>query len=251
MNNLNPTQLEQLKKIGAYLRQLRQEQAKSTEEIATKTFIPSRLLKALEEGETEQLPEPIFIQGFIRRYAEALNLDGMTLAQSFPTSFLPIKSETLVEEVPEPSFKFKQSYIQYILLGLLGVIAISGLLYLCSNLQTNKLPGQTKNSLASQQQQTAAKPAASSQATEASKLSSPIQVTVNLKDQSWLRVVADGKTQFEGVLEKGKQQTWQAKKTLTLRAGNAGAVLVSYNKEEEKPFGNLKKVKEVTFTPDK
>ncbi len=109
MNNLNPTQLEQLKKIGAYLRQLRQEQAKSTEEIATKTFIPSRLLKALEEGETEQLPEPIFIQGFIRRYAEALNLDGMTLAQSFPTSFLPIKSETLVEEVPEPSFKFKQS----------------------------------------------------------------------------------------------------------------------------------------------
>jgi len=48
VNHLTTAQEEQLKNIGTYLRHCREEQEKSIEEIALKTFISLRSLKALE-----------------------------------------------------------------------------------------------------------------------------------------------------------------------------------------------------------
>ncbi|MEB3338604.1 MAG: DUF4115 domain-containing protein, partial [Leptolyngbyaceae bacterium] len=74
-----------------------------------------------------------------------------------------------------------------------------------------------------------------------------VRVSVIFKAQSWLRVVADGKTEFEGVLPEGTQRTWAAKQQLTLRAGNAGGVLVAVNNGQAKQLGNPGSVEEVTF----
>jgi cytoskeletal protein RodZ len=87
--------LEQLQEIGAQLAKLRQEQAKSLEEIAARTYIPLRLLKAIETGQEQSLPEPVFVQGFIRRYADVLGLNGLELSKNFPV-------QTMVIPKPEP-----------------------------------------------------------------------------------------------------------------------------------------------------
>ena len=125
--------------------------------------------------------------------------------------------------------------------------AASGLFYLFNRPQPT-VSIRKKHSLVAQQKQTSkiveSVPAATSQLT-------PIQVTVSLEDQSWLRVVADGKTEFEDVLAKGTQKTWTAKKELSLRAGNAGVVSASFNQEKPKLLGDFGEVKEVTFTPSK
>ncbi len=239
MNHLTPTQAEQLKEIGIQLRQLRQEHSISTEEIAAKTHIQLRLLQALEEGESDQLPEPIFIQGFIRRYAEALNLDGSTLAQTFPVNELPINDKTSSKEVPQLAFTTFQPCLLYI--STLLVIGIaSGLLYLLNRPYTVQPELQTANF-----PQPSVSPTP-----QASQSDFPIQVRVSLNDESWLRVTEDGKIQFEGILTKGTQKTWTAQKQLIIRAGNSGAVLLSFNGQEPKTLGNPKEVKEVTFTLD-
>lgn len=240
MNDLSPAQTEQLKEIGAYLRQLRQEQSFSTEEIAAKTYIPLRLLKALEEGQLDLLPEPVFIQGFIRRYADVLKLDGAALAQTFPINVLPVEDETCIPEAPEAPSWFLQPPI---LIPILVAVAIaSGLLYLLSRPHTTKPKLQTKNVPIPQQQKTPSQP-------KSSELNAPIQVKMSFDEQSWLRVIEDGKLKFEGTLTKGTQKTWTAKKQLTIRAGNAGAVMLSFNQQTPKPLGNLNEVNEVTFTP--
>jgi cytoskeleton protein RodZ len=108
--NLAPTQVEQLQSIGAYLRQVRQEQGLALDVLANQIFIRPALLQALETGRDEQLPEPIFIQGFIRRYAEALGLDGKAISQEFvvtpvdvlPTPNLVTNGATNGTESPEP-----------------------------------------------------------------------------------------------------------------------------------------------------
>nr|WP_277882039.1 RodZ domain-containing protein [Phormidium tenue] len=74
------------------MRQVRQEQGLAIDMLANQIFIRPALLKALESGHDAELPEPVFIQGFIRRYAEALGLDGQTIAQEFrvtPVNVLP------------------------------------------------------------------------------------------------------------------------------------------------------------------
>lgn len=92
MAKLAQAQIEQLSAIGAYLRQVRQEQGLAVDVVANQVFIRPALLRALEEGREDELPEPVFVQGFIRRYAEALGLDGQVLSQEFsvtPVDVLP------------------------------------------------------------------------------------------------------------------------------------------------------------------
>jgi cytoskeletal protein RodZ len=74
-----------------------------------------------------------------------------------------------------------------------------------------------------------------------------VRVGVTLKSQSWMRVIADGKTEFEGTLQQGDQRTWVAKEQLTVLAGNAGGVLIAFNDEKPKELGESNKVQKVTF----
>jgi cytoskeletal protein RodZ len=108
VGKLDPTQVEQLKEIGTYLQQLREEQGRSLDEIAAQTFIPLRLLRAIEAGNAEVLPEAVFIQGFIRRFADALHLDGIAVARHF--SLYPV-TEPDPEDVAIASSRVTQPEI--------------------------------------------------------------------------------------------------------------------------------------------
>ena len=78
----------------------------------------------------------------------------------------------------------------------------------------------------------------------------PITVDVNLTGDAWMRVTADGEVAYEGTLATGSNETWTAEGELTITAGNAGAVLVSFNGASETPMGNPGTVQSQTFTPE-
>jgi len=258
----NEPQQEQLKEIGAYLGQVRQEKSIRVEEIAAKTLIRQTFLEALEEGRFEDLPEPIYVQGFIRRYGDILGLDGTSLARSFAINFFLFDSEndsssSNVEKKPNLYIPLAIPYI------LLLAAASFGLFYILNPRRPTQ-PVTQKNSSIVAKQKTApipkvAKPTtlpspsastATSTASPNADTNSTVEVTLELQDKSWLQVKEDGKTTFEGNLEKGERKTWTAKKELTIRSGNAGAVLVTANKKEPKILGNIGTIKEVTFTPE-
>ncbi|MGI0491274.1 RodZ domain-containing protein [Alkalinema pantanalense CENA528] len=95
---------ETLKAIAEKLIQARETQGISLNEVSAKTYIPLRILKALEAAETYKLPEPIFVQGFIKRYADLVGLDGTAISHEFPlaqtTSSIPNPVITQAQSVP-------------------------------------------------------------------------------------------------------------------------------------------------------
>ncbi|OUC12805.1 MAG: hypothetical protein B0A82_20745 [Alkalinema sp. CACIAM 70d] len=104
---------ETLKAIAEKLIRAREAQGISLNEVSAKTYIPLRILKALEAAETYKLPEPIFVQGFIKRYADLVGLDGTTISHEFPlaqtTSSIPnpviTQAQTVPSRPPEPLLK--------------------------------------------------------------------------------------------------------------------------------------------------
>lgn len=50
--------------------------------------------------------------------------------------------------------------------------------------------------------------------------------------RSWLRIVLDGETAFEGILEPGDEQLWRARREIAMRTGNAGGLTVTVNGQE-------------------
>ena len=64
-----------MKSLGEYLRAERQARGISLEQIFADTRISMEMLRAIENGNVEQLPAPIFIKGFLKAYAEKIGLD--------------------------------------------------------------------------------------------------------------------------------------------------------------------------------
>lgn len=60
--------------------------------------------------------------------------------------------------------------------------------------------------------------------------------------------MVDGTVAFEGILPKGTQRQWTGKKEVTIRAGNAGGVVISFNNQQQKVLGAPGQVEEITYT---
>lgn len=243
---------ENLAELGKQLRLKRQAQALSLAEVAVKTRIQLRLLQAIESGDLEELPEPIYIQGFIKIYADALGLNGAELANSFPTGDRRLSIKPVWQRLPTAQLRPIHLYLIYIFVVVCAVNALSqmlsrpepqvssqalaqGPLVTSGAKQEQILPHQSKL------KSVGATPGANNE------IRKQVQIEVNLKAESWIRVVADGTPLFEGLLPQGTQRTWVAQEQLTVRAGNAGGVLVTFNHEKTKQLGNLGEVQEVTF----
>ncbi|HBB31551.1 MAG TPA: DUF4115 domain-containing protein [Cyanobacteria bacterium UBA8803] len=252
--HLNKEQLEKLKELGAYLRECRTKQFLGLDEVAARTRIQARLLNAIEEGKPEQLPEPVYIQGFIKRFAEELGLNGAEFAREFPTGFSLQFAKPTWKYIRPAQLRPFHLYLLYVLLvmgavrGLSDVVNRSAL----QGVEVEDNPSNTQElsipSYAQQQNPKLLSPG--NQAvlgTHSSPNNKPVQVGVTLKAQSWIRVVVDGKTEFEGVLPEGTQRTWVADQKLVVKAGNAGGVLVEFNDQSAKQMGAPGEVEEVTF----
>jgi cytoskeleton protein RodZ len=60
--------------VGAYLRELRERQGVSLDEISRSTRVLHHYLEALETDNMASLPAPVFAKGFIRAYCQALGV---------------------------------------------------------------------------------------------------------------------------------------------------------------------------------
>ncbi len=73
-----------LRQVGARLRQVRILRSLTLEQLQAQTLIPIYQLQALEEGNTQKLPEDIYVRGFIRRITAVLEIDETPLLNTIP-----------------------------------------------------------------------------------------------------------------------------------------------------------------------
>lgn len=289
MSQFSPTQIEELSTIGSYLRQQREQRSLTIEAVAEGTFVRQPLLEAIEAGNSDLLPEIVYVQGFIRRYGDFLGLDGKELAHSLsrdpglggekltPKIIAPPldterqespaaaareqmgkspKKTRSSEAIPlnssnQSNFASKLTYYWAYLLAV-GV-AIAGLYTFF--LRPNSAPVATSPPTDSlplsvpEPRQSPASPPSPAPSPAPSR-DKAIEVQAALSGDAWLKVEADGKKVYEGILVKGERRTWIAQKSLNIRSGNAGAVNLSVNQRPSKPLGKLGKIVEITLTPD-
>lgn len=77
----------------------------------------------------------------------------------------------------------------------------------------------------------------------------PARIALELRatQRTWLRVIADGITVEEGLLEAGATRAWEANESIIVRTGNAGGVTLILNGEDLGVMGNIGQVVERTW----
>lgn len=83
MSKDNLQQVEDLRALGALLHEAREERAYTLEEAEMRTRIRVKYLVALEQGDLSVLPSATHARGFLRNYAQFLQLDVDTIVDRF------------------------------------------------------------------------------------------------------------------------------------------------------------------------
>lgn len=252
---------EQLTKIGENLRVIRQRKNLDLEIIASQIHIPISILNALENGDLNKLPEPVFIKQLLRKYANFLNLQSEEinhLIDNFNTEINHKKDNGFYHRWQPLSifriinFSPKNLYILYIILIFLSIKSLSNFLQssqFITNNQINKLDViETNNGVDNPSSKSPqAIPAVETKTQEKPPIPESLTLKVSVEDECWVRVIVDGKTVFEGILNEGLEKEWTAQEKLTIRAGNAGGLAFTLNEGQTKKLGELGQVEEVTF----
>ena len=121
-----------MKEIGQLLKQTRETQGKTLEDVSAQTRIQLTTLQAIENGEFGRLTKKAFIKGFLRQYAKVLGLDADDLLAMFdksqgsspepkPASVSKLDSNQLTEKANLLWFRTPS---QFITLGAMIIILI-------------------------------------------------------------------------------------------------------------------------------
>lgn len=255
-NNLSIEQQQQLQELGAHLSSIRLAKGLSLDSVAESTRISKRLLEAIETGDLEQLPEPIYIKALVTKFAHNLGVDEI---------YWEIGSEVNSNGSDRRKSRYQESrlnfqlrslhlYLMYILLVIVSVKGISNLVERPvvidqapeKSPEVTNLPQPSKTAIPVQS--TPSEATSTPQFVSQASNSEAVSVGINLQEKCWLKVMVDGKIAFEGILPEGTQRQWTGEKEVTIRAGNAGGVVISFNNQQQQILGAPGEVEEITYT---
>lgn len=314
LESTDPERAQKLAEIGAQLRQFREQHSITLERVSVVTMIRSRLLQAIEEGAIDELPEAVYTQGLIKRYAEAMGLDSEQFANIGPTEPILRPTKTSWRDLPGVQLRPAHLYVLYLFLIVASVNGLSQVMSrsdrpergivaskpsakpsarasksvakqpgnqgslvaettntpsfspkqssfpdaavrddyasLPQSLATN-VPNQPTSSISAKvtnasEQPTPLEPVKATTAADPL-TNQPVTISVTVKEETWVLIEVDGKTEFEGNLPVGTQRTWQAKDQLIFRAGNAGGVFLAVNNGQSKQLGRPGAIEEVVL----
>jgi cytoskeletal protein RodZ len=239
----------------------------SLESIASATKISVRHLQALERGDVQRLPAPVFTRGFIRAYADFLGLEPEELVNAYLSEVggsgraQSIGAEPRLSRAPSKG------------LVVLAVVAVAVAALIAAGIwrhahRSRPVPARSavlppvslsphirqvpvSSDIAAAVPQTPAPSTAD--ASPAPVLPGPaaaagpgpladaatdsLSLSIRLEADCWGEVFGDDRRLFSGTFRRGDERTFEARKAFRVTFGNAGAARISVNGRALPPLG--------------
>ncbi len=248
--------------FGEELRRQRLVREVPLESIAAATKISVRYLEALERGDFQRLPAPVFTRGFIRAYADYLGLDPEEMVNAYlsetglPSSRLTPGTEEALKRAsrrPSPTFlavgALAASLLTLIVLGMWRSLhrprpaatrAAAPRAPLVPPPHVQEIPPAAD---APKSVETAPSPAPAATGTEApDRAAGTIALALDFREDCWVELFADERLIYSGILKGGESRHFQAQRGYRMTLGNASAVRVTVNGRPLPPLGNAGEV---------
>lgn len=200
--------------VGYYLRRTREVREIELEDIAKKTKISVRFLKAIEEGKWHLLPGDVFVKGFIRAYAQSLGLNPDEIVEKYIQE-KGVEPKQDLKVVQKKSISIK---LVYFFVGLLFLVFIISLFFFLQK-------GKASEAEVSLQEPIIPIEKISEKENTVVKNINP-KLELLFTRHCWIRVEIDGKNVFEGFKEASDKLEYTFKDSFVLKVGDAGALQV-------------------------
>jgi cytoskeletal protein RodZ len=210
-----------MESVGQYLRQTREAQGKTIDEVAKATRMSRQIIVALEEDRFSVLPAAVYVKGHLRTYARFLGLGEDDIIHKYmrftqqlekvePDEWDAVEME--MHETTRRTGRFWQR------VGIIAVVVILIILGIVWGVRR-----------AGHQSTTPQERTPEEQVHEATTQDTLIEwhkleLTVVARERTWVRVSADATPTADLTLNAGDERTWQADERFTLDVGNGGGL---------------------------
>ena len=123
-----------LKELGSRIQTARQAKGLSVEDVALKLKVHRYTLRAIEEGNLNDMPEPVYARGFTRTYAAYVGIDSEIVQeavdQAFPLEKTPEYTDKMDRSAPDIKMHRRSTFKSFWLtLLVLIILAVAGAWY--------------------------------------------------------------------------------------------------------------------------
>jgi cytoskeletal protein RodZ len=223
--------------FGQYLQGFRTEKRISLETVAEETRIRLETLQQIEEEDHENLPDEVFVKGFLRAYATAVGADGEEAVRRYQQR-LSVHRKVVQSEAALLR-STKKFWMRLLLaLGTLAVLIVVSVLVFTLVLdqpQTSPPPALETSDSAAEVPKTEAQPNETplpETETDNSASKQPpgkLLLRVNTIEETWLKIIIDDLVPKEYSLYPGDRIELEAGSGYNLLIGNAGGVEIYLN----------------------
>tara|TARA_Y100001933_G_scaffold221740_1_gene231786 strand:- start:5313 stop:6101 length:789 start_codon:yes stop_codon:yes gene_type:complete len=251
----NEATVSTLQEIGELIRQARIERGLSCDQLSESLKMGSEQLQALERGDLEKLPEPVFIKAMTRRVASKLGLDCDPLISRLqsvlqtsdtvsngPGALSGGSGEASSEKREELVFPWQRMALAALMVG----AVTGGAMVVASQRRSVQQASIRTSTVLNVDTQTRHQAVAAND-----RIKEPAEgvISISSKEPSWLSIRnGEGKVIFEGTLSESR--SLPAQPDLEIYAGRPDLVLVSRGDDAPKALGPINQVRWYRLSPE-
>lgn len=247
--------------VGEMLREARQRQGITFDQVEEEIMIKKRYLEAMENEEWSKLPGKVYAKGFLRSYARYLKLNEQAVIDLYDVSSMAEAAKEKLTNAPAPApeprrkieLNSKPKKNMIIVFCIVSVLLLYGAQWVYNEYlnppaagqndqggqETPQLPNEEPVQPPAQEEPAAQTPAVPKNTIDL--------VVLAQEEACWLRLRDGDNTLYEGTLKPGEKVEFTDIARLNVRAGNAGAIQVTINGTVLEPIGDFNQVVTKTF----
>jgi cytoskeletal protein RodZ len=244
--------------IGSRLRQAREQRGLTIRDIANTTKIAPAALNAIEHNDFARLPGGVFRRAYVRAFAIEVGLDADELTREYRSRFeIETPAGPLPPRKADWSDRVRALDRLPALLVTVGIL-IGGLVILKRAQIPHESPDERPTlgaveahlpeDIAPTDDRDATEEVALENAAASTTGAPSLRLEIRLHGPCWVSVVADGERVVYRLMQPGDRTLVEARRLITLRVGDAGAVAYSINGMLGRPLGRDGEVVTVRIT---
>ncbi|ACL69638.1 helix-turn-helix domain-containing protein [Halothermothrix orenii] len=231
--------------IGSKLKEARNKSGLSLEEISKKTKIRVRYLKALENDNYDIIPGEVYVKAFLKGYSNQVGLNGDAIVKEY-LNMLEEQARKEREEALKEQEKNSSSFNlnidkkvrNIIIVSLVGLLLIFVIIFNVFSNNSNHLPDteaeqtMTQSADIDELEGIDNKPDINKNNEDTKQSSVEKQekdvrlkeIELIARDRSWINIKIDGRSVYQGFIEKGETMKFSGEEEVELKIGNAAGI---------------------------
>lgn len=226
-----------IQSFGRYLQVIRKENGISLETVSRETKIRKDVLNHIEREDFEHLPDPAFMRGFLRAYAESIGASSEETLKRYDHRLMVNYNLEKSEAALSKSLKRFWSRLAFSVTALCVLILLS--VFTHSRLENHRNPaarpasGNAAGEVKKIESKQIAGPIASTFEDENQESQKPEKYLLQIQavEETWMKITVDERKPNEYTLNPGDYMELEALTGFNLIIGNAGGVRMKLNQE--------------------